>query len=371
VIDALVFFGAKDVLQTAAYLDLICLQLIPLDFCYLRYVDALRVMATSGPTGFTQEIAAAVWCLPCVEAFAYSYVAISYAFGGDPTQIEEELVLIAFHKFSCVTDFHGDYCWPEIQNAQTQLSTMGTACMPGLLLQSPPNCAAGCKQALETVQKTLGCCFGTWFNFLRWLHLAAPTNYTNLFGSSVANPPTPDQLSDLISTNCQVEIPYGCAQQKLAIVLTLLGLDQAYVLANAAAFQQAIINYLVYVLHVDQASITTPTITQGTPINVQSAKSAHHLLSNQPITASVTVVAGSNTQVSNISTAVANAPLTNPSTAILCSLSMSFRDANNYTQCPYASNATYALQSVGTNGGAVVNPASSLVIFIMLSLLFL
>jgi len=329
VMRALLFFAPRDVLQMAAYLDLICLQ-VANEFCYTKFVDALVVMAEQGD--FT-DARAQIWCHPCVEAFAYRYVATIQALVGvDAPTIAEELMFLGFRKFMCVKNRNG-YCFPQIQAAQPSFATLGTRCGAHAYLND--TCPADCKETITGIKTNLGCCFGTWFNFVRFQFA------TNITFRQTLQPLTPAMISDFTSSQCGVTVPSGCATEKLLVKLYLAGLNAMWVEQHQPEIKRAVINYIVFLLAVDNSSIFDLVVGPSTVTGASVQASAHHLMQANPTTMCTFTLRGdSQEQVDSAKTALAPASISeNPSTAILVSLPIESRDQSNISQPCYAQSA--------------------------------
>jgi len=340
VLDVLVYVAPKDVLETAAYLNLICLQ-VANEFCFPKFINALVVMADLSAGGAFTDAKALVWCDACVEQFAFRYVAtIAFIVGADAPQIAEELLFLSFHKFACVKDWSGNYCFPQIQANQGLLQTMGDQCMPSAVANpTNPSCSGTCKTAITNVHKTLGCCFGTWFNFVRFEYATNVTFRQSLMGL------TPDGINNYITQTCALTLPPGCATQKLAVTLQLTGLDSVWVQQHQAEIQQAVLSYIQWLLAVDAAVITQLSVG-ATPTTVVNANSVHHLMQvNQPTVASFVIHGDSQAQITNCQNALTTANIVQNSVSpIGSSLPISSRDQTNINQPMSAQSASVTVQ---------------------------
>jgi len=368
VIAELIWWGNKDILQVGAYLGLICLK-IDVDFCFPKFAAASVLMATMGATGFTQGNAA-IWCDPCVEAFAFRYVATMEALGGDPVTIAEEVLFLAFHKFICVKNWQGAYCYPMIQANQANLSAMASTCLPQALLATP-TCNDACHTAITTLKRTLGCCFGTWFNFLSFAYATNATFQAQIY------PLTPATILTYVNTTCLTTVPRGCALQKLAVTLTFLGFDAVWVALNQLAVREAIQNYLLTLLSIGAENLVNLAITQGTQtVSGSALPNKVSLMQNQqtdqPVITTFEVYFDSDdsSQVQNTQENLNNASTQNPTGSSLAVLPCNARSAQNITSPPYVTAASVTVSPDGTARASSIVPFATLIIG-LISLLIL
>jgi len=219
-------------------------------------------------------------------------------------------------------------------------------------------------------KKNLGCCFGTWFNFVRFGYA---TNAT--FQAELA-PLTPDAIVNYVNSTCDLTVPRGCAQQKLAVALTFLGFDAAWVAINQLAVRAAIQNYLLTLLAIGAENLVNLAITQGTQ-TVQGAALPNKvsLMQNQqapPVTAEFTVLFDSDdsTQVQNAQAQINNANTQNPTGASLAALPCNARDTSNITSPPYVQAASVTVNPDGNSRASSIIPFAALIIG-LISLLIL
>jgi len=218
-------------------------------------------------------------------------------------------------------------------------------------------------------KKNLGCCFGTWFNFVRFGYA---TNAT--FQAELA-PLTPDAIVNYVNSTCDLTVPRGCAQQKLAVALTFLGFDAAWVAINQLAVRAAIQNYLLTLLAIGAENLVNLAITQGTQ-TVQGAALPNKvsLMQNQapPVSAAFTVLFDSDdsTQVQNAQANLNNANTQNPTGASLAALPCNARDTSNITSPPYVQAASVTVAPDGNSRASSIIPFATLIIG-LISLLIL
>jgi len=281
--------------------------------------------------------------------------------------IAEEVLFLAFHKFACVKNWQGNYCYPMIQDAQANFSAMGSTCLPQAIM-SPQTCNADCHNAITTLKRNLGCCFGTWFNFIRFAYLTNATFRNEL-------PITPDQIVTYVNTTCQTTVPLGCAVQKLAVTLTFLGFDAVWVAINQLAVREAIQNYLLVLLSIGAENLLNLAITQGTQhVSGAAFPNKVSLMQNQPnppVIAAFTVTFNSDdsTQVQNTHDTLNNAHTQNPTGSSLAVLPCNARSAQNITSPPYVSAASVTVSPVTSRASSLL-PFATLIIG-LISLLIL
>jgi len=288
---------------------------------------------------------------------------INALLGADESSIQMELMFLGFHKFMCVKDWSDRYCFPQIQQAQIALSDMGSTC--GALILTNQQCSADCRDKIKAVKEKLGCCFGTWFSFVRFQFWTNQTFRTELHGI------TPAAITNYVTDSCQLTIPRGCARQKLRVVLTLMGLEAAWVAAHPDYVKRAVVHYIMYLLHVDNTTCSDPAINQVTSQVVQGGPSPQHLMAAGSTTATFDLLFDSENQVDSCKQGLSQGSIdADPTTPILADLPIAARNQQDVDTVPYVQAASVTVQPDGSNSAFAKAP-SFLAIFVIGLLSFL
>jgi len=237
------------------------------------------------------------WCDPCVIQFVYRLAYANIGLGGNVSDLEEEVNFLKLTQYACVKDFKNNYCLPQLSTYD--FASLGGVCITGLVAQ-PPTCSGDCKNAVVKAKSDLGCCFGTWFNFLEWQSVAKPAAYKL--------PISPAAVRTFVSGACQTSIPWGCAEDKIALALVISNVNWNWYQQNKAQVEEDLKNYLAYLVAVDVLAIETLVITQasgGQAANTTGIKGFQlQSASTSGIQIQATVLPTSSAQASSITSTV-------------------------------------------------------------------
>jgi len=300
-------------------------------------------------------------CDPCVIQFVYRIAYTTIALGGNESDIEDELNFVRFSQYACVKDFSNNYCLPQIQTYN--FSTLANPCLPGIVANSP-TCSADCNNALTKAKHDLGCCFGTWFNFLTWQYYAHPTQYLL--------PVAPSVVRSFVNTTCKNSIPFGCAEDKVLLQLIISNVAWDWAQANQARVLNDLKNYLAYLLAVDILAIESITIAQaaaGTTAHTNAYKGFQLQASaTSGISVSATIQPADSTQTSSITSTVQNSA-TSTSNPVTSTWPLSARA--DPTQGITTTSASAVSNPTSPNDAFTAYPSIVTLVFVFVAVLFL
>jgi len=353
------YFAPLDMLRTSIWLNLVCFQLKG-KYCILTFQQATASAPTPGQAPNDQQLS--LMCDDCTQAFVARHVVAIAFLVGNATEVEQELNFLKLTRVMCITDLKGEYCFPKIQNANSTLRNFGDVCLPEVVKNT---CTADCNKEIVAVKQDLGCCFGTWYNFLVWQYQFDPTNYQL--------PYAPPAIQNFVVNQCKQSIPLGCATKKvvLHIIWNNFAWGGAWYQANVDKVKNDLTNYLAFLLTVDQSFIANVTISpavNGVKVLHSTAPHFDLLGATTPngLALDATVNAQDDTQVTSVSTnANAAGGSSNP---FIASWPLEARNDPSSPVLVAASTSTIVF-----NGSAATAPVYSLVLFAaaLLSLLLL
>jgi len=245
VVNELAIWGIKDFVALSVQLKIACTKRSG-QYCMPTFINATKI----GPGDLdTQKLN--LVCHECTRVIAYRLWIVNLLLGseGNQTQREELQTFLALAGFICQKNNKGDYCYNLATTYDT--SPMGDAC--SLQLISTTGCpGSNCQKEIQKFSKTLGCCFGTWFSWLDFAYLYNRTAYEEGFGQV-----SPTQLRGIVTGICLVDIPMGCAKQKLIVTWTVSNIlaDWYNNQANQAWFVNNFKQVIAYILSADPDTV--------------------------------------------------------------------------------------------------------------------
>jgi hypothetical protein len=268
-------FATKDLLKISTYLSLLCFKLNG-DYCSLKFINAIGGVGPVGDKGPSDDQLKQI-CQPCIAAFISRHLTTVTALGGNLLSLVEETKFLKLIRVMCITNMKGEFCFTKLTNdeANTTFTNLGVACLGGVgkwVLGAQNTCTPTCHEQLENANAKFGCCFGTWFNLLEWQKIAKPDEYKLPYG--------PDVLQAYIRTQCGSTVPIGCAAQKVAVSIVLKNVAWQWYLDHQASSDKDLKAYVMWLLGLDEPSVSNVTVTQVGGTTVGSSASKYQLLAN-------------------------------------------------------------------------------------------
>jgi hypothetical protein len=154
---------------------------------------------------------------------------------------------LLFQGVLCQQNNKEQYCYNLLQSYDS--SQIQAPC--ATLALDPTSCpGSNCQKQISKFSAAMGCCFGTWFNWLEFVYVYNITKYNEAF-SGGAFVPTPDQIRLMVHDLCKVDIPMSCAKKKLVVTWTVLNILADWYTKKKAEFETNFKQLVAYILSTD------------------------------------------------------------------------------------------------------------------------
>jgi len=249
VVNELAIWGIKEFVALSIHLKIACTKRNN-SYCMPQFIAATQVQGVDT----TAELDAV--CNDCVRVIAYRLWIANLLLGSQSnlTQRAELQNFLAFSGFLCQQNGKNEYCYHLLQNYDS--SAIGPAC--AAVLVSPSGCPGSeCQTQIKKFSSSVGCCFGTWFNFLQFEYDYNRTQYM----VDVPSGAKPSDIRFLVEDVCKVNIPLSCANQKLVVTWAVLNILSDWYTAHKTWFEDNFRQVVAYILSVDANIVVDITST--------------------------------------------------------------------------------------------------------------
>jgi len=241
VLDTLASWGIKDFVSTSSALKIACTQRNG------TYCMPIFIAATQNLTNLNTTAQLDLACNDCTRLIAYRLYFANLLLGAaaNMTQRADLQTYLGLAGYICQRNEINEYCAAKLSTYDYSGVALSCAVLP------PSGCPGStCQTQLLAFKNATGCCFGTWFNYLKWYYTVNATAYLAQFHGV-----TPSALQTFVSSVCQVSVPQSCATKKLKLDLKVYNILIDWYTTRKAWIEDRVHDVIAYILHIDAAIV--------------------------------------------------------------------------------------------------------------------